>query len=108
MRKSAVALITAGVVSFLSADGATLYKNICAPCHGDKGEKKALGLSAHIGEMRADTIFEALKIYKRGLLAKYGPRSGLIMKNIASSLSEAQMKSIADYIGRKYSNKNQS
>ncbi len=73
----------------------TLYKP-CAGCHGAKGEKKALGKSAVITGMKADTVVESLKAYKAGTLNKNG--MGALMKGQVSKLSDEDMKKVAAHI----------
>lgn len=94
MKKIAIAMIFAGS-SLLMADGAAIFAK-CAGCHGQNGEKSALGKSAIIkGEDAAKTV-ELLKGYKAGTLNQHG--MGALMKGQVASLSDEQIKEVADYI----------
>ncbi len=90
-------LALAASATLLMADGAALYKK-CAGCHGAHGEKHALGKSAIIKDMSKADILKALKEYKAGTRNVHG--MGGLMKGQVMSLSEEQMKEIADYIGK--------
>jgi len=94
MKKIAIAMLFAGS-TLLMADGAAAYAK-CAGCHGQNGEKQALGKSAVItGEDAAATV-EKLKGYKAGTLNVHG--MGGVMKGQVASMDDAQMKEVADYI----------
>ena len=96
MKKATIALMLAGATSLvMAADGATLYKK-CAGCHGAKAEKKALGKSAAIANMDVAAIEKDLKEYRAGTLNKNG--MGMLMKGQVSSLSDADIKALAEYI----------
>ena len=69
----------------------------CAGCHGPKGEKKALGKSKVIAHMSKDEIVKALHGYKDG---SYGGAMKGLMKGQVASLSDADIKAIADQIGK--------
>ena len=98
MKKLAVlTLAAATAVTLMAADGAALYKK-CAGCHGAHGEKKALGKSAVIKDMTKAEILKALEEYKAGKRNVHG--MGGLMKGQVANLSEADMKAIADYIGK--------
>jgi len=95
-----MALLTLAAVTattLMAADGATLFKR-CAGCHGAHGEKHALGKSAVIKDMSKADILKALKEYKAGTRNVHG--MGGLMRGQVASLSEADMKAIADYIGK--------
>ncbi len=98
MKKLAIlGLIAAGTMSLMAADGAALYKK-CAGCHGIKGEKKALGKSAHIGGWEKDKLVEALKGYKAGTRNVYG--MGTLMKGQVSSYSDSDIEAVSEYISK--------
>ncbi len=98
MKKLAIlTLAAATAATLMAADGAALYKK-CAGCHGMHGEKKALGKSAVIKDMSKADILAALKGYKAGTRNVHG--MGMLMKGQVASLSEEDMKAIADYIGK--------
>jgi len=69
----------------------------CAGCHGQNGEKAALGKSKVIKDMSKAEIVAAMKGYKDGSYG--GPMKGL-MKGQAASLTDADIQAIADQIGK--------
>ncbi len=81
--------------SLLMADGAAIFAK-CAGCHGQNGEKAALGKSAVIKGQDAAKTVEQIKGYKAGTLNQHG--MGALMKGQVASLSDAQIQEVADYI----------
>lgn len=73
-----------------------LYADKCAKCHGEKGEKKALGSSRAIGGWERTAVEEALLAYRGNRRNQTG--RGVIMRGVASQLSEAEIKALASYI----------
>jgi len=67
----------------------------CAGCHGQHFEKKAMGKSKIVKDMSKADILVALKGYKAGT---YGGAMKGLMKGQVASLSDADMKAIADMI----------
>lgn len=65
----------------------------CGICHGDKGQKKSLGVSKKIAGMSAKDIVKVLKEYQAGTRDSYG--KGLMMQGQATKLSDAQMNAVA-------------
>lgn len=85
-----------GLTMLLSAaDGKALYQK-CAACHGQKGEKKALGKSEIIAGWKEAKTLDALKGYKAGTRNTKG--MGALMKGQVASVSDADMKVLAKYI----------
>ena len=78
-----------------AADGGALYQK-CAACHGLKGEKAALGKSEVISGWSSAKTLEALKGYKAGTRNTKG--MGAIMKGQTATLSDGDMKTLADHI----------
>lgn len=78
-----------------AADGSALY-NKCAACHGQKGEKPALGKSEAITGWKSDKTLAALKDYKAGTRNTKG--MGALMKGQLATLSDADMKALAQHI----------
>lgn len=94
--KTLIAIL--GLTAMLSAsDGAALFQK-CAACHGAKAEKPALGKSEVIAGWKADKIDEALKGYKAGTRNTKG--MGAIMKGQTATLSDADMKALAEYVSK--------
>ena len=77
-----------------SVDGKALFTT-CAGCHGQKGEKKALGMSQVIGGWDAAKTENALKGYKAGT---YGGAMKGVMQGQAAKLDDAKIKALAQYI----------
>jgi len=73
---------------------ADLYKK-CAGCHGQNGERKAMGKSKVIAKMSSDEIKSALNGYKDGT---YGGAMKGLMKGQVARLSEGDINSLATYI----------
>lgn len=88
-------LVTLGLFTAAYAeDGAALYKK-CAGCHGQTGEKAALGASKIIKDMTHADFVTALNGYKDG---SYGGAKKGIMKGQSTPLNDAQIEAIASYI----------
>jgi len=81
--------------TLLMADGAAAFAK-CAGCHGQNGEKPALGKSAVIAGQDAAKTVEQLKGYKAGTLNQHG--MGGVMKGQVAAMDDATMKEVADYI----------
>ena len=95
MKKILFTLLITLTTQAMATDSQSLYKN-CAGCHGDKGETKALQVSAIISGQDKNKTTLQLTAYKNGELNKYG--YGNIMKMQVATLSKDDIKSIADYI----------
>ncbi|MDD2790883.1 MAG: c-type cytochrome [Sulfurimonas sp.] len=80
--------------SAYAEDGAALYKK-CASCHGQTGEKAALGASKIIKDMSHADFVTALNGYKDG---SYGGAKKGIMKGQVTSLDAAQIEALATHI----------
>lgn len=75
-------------------NGEVLYK-ACASCHGQNGEKPALGKSQIIAGWDKQKIIDALNGYKNGT---YGGAMKAIMQGQVSSKSDAQIEALAEFI----------
>jgi len=96
MKKIVLGLVTVGALSFaMAADGKAIFAK-CAGCHGQDGKKSALGKSAVIAGEDAATTVKKLQGYKAGTLNAHG--MGALMKGQVSSLSDDDIKAVADYI----------
>ena len=84
------------VTTGLLADGASAYKK-CAGCHGQNGEKAALGKSKVIANMSKQEIVDSMKGYQNGTYG--GPMKGLMVGQV-KGLSDADIQAIADMIGK--------
>ena len=97
MKKLAIALsllLAFAVSTALAADGKTLYAK-CAGCHGADGSKTAQ--SKALKGMGADAAIKALEGYKA---KKYGGPKKAVMEGMTAQLSEADIKALAEYIGK--------
>jgi cytochrome c553 len=94
MKKLAITMLLAGS-TLLMADGAATFAK-CAGCHGQKGEKSALGKSAIIAGQDAAKTAEQLHGYKAGTLNQHG--MGGLMKGQVAALDDAAIKDVAEYI----------
>ena len=79
----------------LLASSQELYKN-CAGCHGENGERAALGQAKIITGQETNLTIKQLSAYKNGELNKYG--LGNIMKLQLTMLSDDDIKELAEYI----------
>jgi cytochrome c553 len=75
-------------------DGAKLYAK-CASCHGANGEKVALNVSKVIKDFSKENFISAVKGYQNGT---YGGTMKTLMMGQVKSLTENEIKAIADYI----------
>lgn len=69
----------------------------CAGCHGQKGEKKALGVSVAIADWDSKQIEDSLTGYQKGT---YGGNMKSIMISQVKSLSSEEIKVLSDYIAK--------
>ncbi|MEJ5167568.1 MAG: c-type cytochrome [Arcobacteraceae bacterium] len=75
-------------------DGAKLYAK-CASCHGANGEKVALNVSKIIKDLSKENFISAVKGYQSGT---YGGSMKTLMTGQVKSLTEDEIKAIANYI----------
>jgi len=69
----------------------------CAGCHGANFEKKAMGVSKVVKDMKKADIVKALTGYKDG---SYGGAMKGIMKGQVAKLSADDIKAVANKIGK--------
>lgn len=81
--------------SVASVDGAALYAQKCASCHGAKAEKAALNKSQIIANFSEAQVKEALKGYQAGT---YGKEMKGVMQGQAKALEDAQIDALAKHI----------
>ncbi len=77
-------------------DATTLYTT-CASCHGQKGEKPALGKSQVIAGWDKQRIIDALNGYKDGT---YGGIMKNIMTGQVNTKTDAEIEALADLISK--------
>lgn len=75
-----------------------LKKGNCASCHGEGLNKPIDGSYPKLAGQHADYLYVALKAYKVENNANIG-RGNAIMGGMAKPFSNAELKSMADYIG---------
>ncbi len=75
--------------------GKSIYTKSCGSCHGQNGEKAALGKSKVIQGWSEDKVLNALQGYKNGT---YGGSMKALMAGQAKMLSDDNAKIIAQHI----------
>ena len=95
MKKIVIASIA--TLALATASMAAVNGKACTSCHGADWSKKALGKSKVVSNLTHAEIATALKGYKAGTYG--GPMKGL-MKGQVAKLSDADIKAIADHIGK--------
>jgi len=81
---------------------AELFK-ICIPCHGDKAQLHALGVSDVIAKWNSDTIKQALLSYKNGTRDTTG--NGYIMQGEVRLIDAKDIELLSKYIPTLQTNK---
>lgn len=94
-KKILVSIAILGATSMF-AGGADLYKK-CAGCHGQTGEKKALGKSAVIKGWDKEKTVASLKGYKDGT---YGGAMKGVMKGQVARLNDTEIDELALFISK--------
>ncbi len=79
------------VLTALHVELFSSYITVCTGCHGKNFEKRALGRSKIVKNLKKEKIKERLRHFKT---------SSSIMKSYASSLSEKQINQIANVFGK--------
>lgn len=95
MKKIILTLFFASM-TLLFADGASLYSDRCAVCHGDDGSMSAMRKSRAIAGMDSQQIESDLREYRTGKLNRYGMAG--VMRAQVVSFSDEQIKEVAKYI----------
>lgn len=93
-----IVLATVALAAFAFADAPAAY-TACKACHGVKGEVNTTTQSKSFvpGNLTKADIEKNLKGYKDGT---YGGPMKAIMKGQAAKLSDADIKALADYMGK--------
>ena len=92
----AVSAATAAAAASLADNAGKETYDKCKGCHGVDGKTKALGKSAEIGGVDKATLLEMLKAYKAGTRNQVG--MGMLMKGQVSSMDDATIEAVAEYI----------
>ncbi len=82
--------------SLFAANGASIYSQQCASCHGKDGKTSALRATGQIAGIKKPDLMAVLQKYKNGTLDKYG--SGIVMTAATSKLSNAELEAASQYI----------
>ena len=80
-----------------SANGATLFKQKCATCHGQSAEKSALNVSEVIAGWEVSRTVDALNGYKAGT---YGKNMKGMMQGQVKMISDSEIKALAEFISK--------
>jgi cytochrome c-type protein NapB len=95
IKQTTIAIATIGLLTISASAGADI--KACVGCHGTKMEKKAMGKSKIVNELKKAEIVTALNGYKDG---SYGGAMKGVMKGFASKLDEAAIKAISEEFGK--------
>lgn len=88
------AALAFGVSAAVSAaDGKQLYSR-CAGCHGADGSKAAMNVAKPLKGMNAADFTKAMSGYRA---KTYGGAKKGMMEGVAATLSDADIKALADY-----------
>jgi len=93
MKKIILSTIILSSLSF--SDGSVTFSK-CVGCHGQNGEKKALGKPTVLIGVSSEDTEKKLLAYKDGSLNKYG--MGALMKGQVTNLSSDDIKEVSQYI----------
>jgi len=94
-RNTSVQKSEALAVEVSKPNGANLYAQKCASCHGKDAKKSALNASDSIAGWDSTKTQDALNGYKDG---NYGKKMKNIMQGQSKPLSDNDIKLISDYI----------
>jgi len=89
-------LVSVSLFAVASSDGASIYHK-CKSCHGENGEKAALGVGTPLKGQSTTDIITKLKGYKDG---SYGGSKKKTMSFQANKLSDEQISTVANYISK--------
>jgi cytochrome c553 len=78
-------------------NGATLFKQKCATCHGQAAEKSALNVSEPIAGWEVSRTVDALNGYKAGT---YGKNMKGMMQGQVKTISDAEIQALAEFISK--------
>jgi len=90
-----IVLLFIGATFANGSDSPKIYDK-CASCHGDRGEKRALGKSAIITAQNSEKTKKQLEGYKKGILNQYG--MGSVMSDQMKEVSDEEIKTLSKYI----------
>jgi len=88
-------ILTVAAVAFASTSAFAVSTAVCAGCHGQNFEKKAMNVSKIVKDLSKDEIVTALKGYKAGTFG--GAMKG-VMAGQVKNLSDEDIEAIAEQI----------
>lgn len=88
---------TPAPVAPVAINGATLFKQKCATCHGQAAEKSALNVSESIAGWEVSRTVDALNGYKAGT---YGKNMKGMMQGQVKMISDAEIQALAEFISK--------
>ena len=91
-------VITTVAILALSSTLMAAVPAACNGCHGADGAKNTMVKESVPNSMKKADIVASLNGYKAGTLNKYG--KGMMMKNFAKSLTDADIKAISEAWGK--------
>ena len=86
---------SAGATASATGEGAVIFKQKCATCHGQMAEKHALNSSQIIAGWEKEKIMKALRGYKEGT---YGGTMKGMMQGQVKALSDEDIEALAGHI----------
>lgn len=94
---------TIKTITFLSlfahmAQAMNPYEFKCMGCHGENGERAALGRTKPIGGMNKVEMLQKMRSYRNGELNTYG--FGGLMRQQIFKLKEREYEEIAEYVSK--------
>lgn len=89
-------LLVAGGLQAASQDGAAIYKERCASCHGQDGQTSKGNAKSGIRMYSSAEVQQKLKGYVSG---GYGGSGKSVMQNVAKNLAPDQTQAVSDYVG---------
>ncbi len=97
MRLTLLVLPTLYFSSLLHAvEGSHYYRQHCAACHGQHGERKAWSVTKPIADWTPEAVKQALVGYKDNSRDRYG--YGAYMHPQISKYSQEEIDAIAEYV----------
>jgi len=94
MKKSLFFFVFSNILLFASTP-VELYQK-CYACHGEKGNRSALGVSQKINGKSKEILIKEITDYKNGKINKYG--KGNFMKYQVNHLTEKEIEILSTFI----------
>lgn len=82
-----------------AADASAIAKNVCAACHGADGNS-SIPANPNLAGQHASYLLKQLNNFKAGADGKPALRQNAVMNGMAAPLSEAEIKSLAQYFSK--------